>query len=486
MRNLQLCSQRLLPALLLFAFLMSSGCMVDQDTRVLGEIDYIGSADAYLDLPTVHYKYVAPKRVPLQMQGDTPARFDQNVDIDSAQIVDLTIGDQTYPLYLVPGNSLELDIHRNDFPEVVDVAGYSRDWNQAVIAYHQDLQPLEKRMDAVNQAFLDGKSDSLVSLYQQKMVLAKQHLGQTPFRPLYLKSIGQYLVKELEFIYRSDQPMERREAQRAAIIREAKSLDFFSARSLKAQRAGIRDFATAYSETFGVKQQLEDKYGQTLTDADVRQLGYQTLDSVRTSLLEYLPSRDAKAHAKMYFIAERIGEMPLSIAEPSYRDYLDSYSDYPEYTSFLKDFYQRRKAVSPGQPAVDFALPDRNGNEVTMADFRNKYVLVDFWASWCIPCMEAIDDLQTIYKKYPQDKFEIVSISIEEDSSVWRSTLQRFDMPWTQVYGGHGVDQTTFNQYQAGGIPFYILVGPDGNIVRYNDIRPSFNLDSVLTRYIDR
>lgn len=465
---------------------LSSGCMVEQNTRVLGTIDYVGSAEVYLDLPTVHYKYVAPNRIDLLIDGESPARFDQTVDIDSAQIAFLHIGDQSYPIYLVPGNSIELDIRRNDFPDDVKVEGYNRDWNTPLTTYFKEVKSIDSAIMEVREAYLEGESDELIDLYQQRMQLARKYLTDTPFHPLYYKTVGEYLVKRLEFIHRSDVPMEQRPARREAIIREAKSLDFFTATSLKSQRAGIRDFATAFAETHGIQQRLEEQYEQSLTAADVKQLGYRTLDSIRISLLDYIPTRNAEAHARMYFIAERIGEMPLEIARPSYEQYLSDFTEYDAYTAFLQDFYQRRKAVSPGQPAVSFTLPDPDGKLYSMDDFKGRYVLLDFWATWCIPCLDAMEPLRRIHQKYSRDQFEIVAISIEEDSSTWRSALQQFDMPWIQLYGGDGVQQQTFNDYQAGGIPFYILIGPDGTILRYNDVRPSFNLDSVLTRYIDQ
>jgi thiol-disulfide isomerase/thioredoxin len=473
-------------ALLFLLVLIVVNCTRQQEARVLGTIDYVGSAEVYLDLPTVHYKYIDPHQIPIQLTESNPGRFAQSIPLDTAQIAYLHIGDQRYPLYLVPGNSLEITVQRNTFPEQVEVDGYNRDWNLAYTKYKSELRDIEEGMDRVRPDFLEGQSDSLISLYQQKMILARKHLRDTPFRPIYFRNVGEYLVKRLEYIKRANAPMDQRASLREGIINEAQSLEFFTAASLKAQRAGIRDFATAYAYTFGVQQSLEKQYDQPLNEYDVRRLGYQTLDSARTSLLQHMESRAAQAHARMYLVAERIGERPLNVADESYQSFINEYADYPDYVAFLNDFYQRRKAVSPGEPAVPFSLPTPDGQTLTMKDFRGKYVLLDFWASWCIPCLDEFASMRDLYQKYDRDTFEIVALSIEEDSSAWRSAFQQFDMPWHHVYGGNGFQQETFSRYQAGGIPFYILVDPEGNILRYNDVRPSFNLDSVLTRHIDR
>jgi hypothetical protein len=94
--------------------------------------------------------------------------------------------------------------------------------------------------------------------------------------------------------------------------------------------------------------------------------------------------------------------------------------------------------------------------------------------------------MKDLYNKYSRENFEIVAISIEEDSLRWRKTIQQFENPWPQLYGGNSFQQETFQAYRGGGIPFYILVGPEGDILRYNDVRPSFNLPSILDSLITR
>ena len=93
--------------------------------------------------------------------------------------------------------------------------------------------------------------------------------------------------------------------------------------------------------------------------------------------------------------------------------------------------------------------------------------------------------MREIYKDFSRKNFEILGISTEVDKSIWEIDISRFENPWPQLYGGNGFDQETFRAYKGGGIPFYILIGPDGNIVRYNDIRATFNLREVLNDLIN-
>jgi len=95
------------------------------------------------------------------------------------------------------------------------------------------------------------------------------------------------------------------------------------------------------------------------------------------------------------------------------------------------------------------------------------------------------EDMRRIYARFDRSDFEIVGISTEIDSLTWISDIERFKNPWIQLYGGNGFEQETFKAYRGGGIPFYILVNPEGLIERYNDVRPTFNLEEVLEEAID-
>lgn len=459
------------------------GCTSDKSVNISGQIDYAGSSDIHVSKQPLHYKYSEKINFPVSITKNSS--FQLSIPVDSTQIIEFYIDDNAYPIVAQPGNSLQLDIRRTQFPGSVKITGYNAPWDSLYSDYFDREEELLSKINTQLPAFREGDSTDVPDLYKERYELAQSYFKDTPLIVLACKAGGEYLVKQLEEIkYRRNQAGFDPEKRRQEVLDEAEQMNFFSFESLHAQRAGIRDFTDAFANTFGVADSLKEKFGQELIQYDVKRLGYNTLDSARTSVLQHIDGRRARAYSEMHLIAERIGEMPLETATPSYEKFLDEYSDFPTYTSFLKKFYAQIKSVSPGQPAVPFALPNADGEEVQMEDFRGKYVLLDFWASWCIPCLDEFDHMKKIYSDYPRDQFDIVAISIEEDSLRWRQALQRFDNPWPQLYGGNGFQQKTFRAYRGGGIPFYMLIGPEGTILRYNDIRPSFNLPKILDSLI--
>lgn len=465
---------------LLTILLLSVLISCDKQAHVSGNIDYIGDAHLILKQIPVHYKYAPTIQETLNVNPD--GAFDYSTQLDSSETRLLVIEDAEYPLILRPGHSLNISINRSSFPQQVEVEGYDQPWDEYYDSFLSDISELENKIPIEEEKIKTGQDNSLLQHNRNIYEIAEKHLKGTPLHNFYLKKVGEYLVFSIRSVEYNQRHFEDFDADsaRKAVLTEADSLGFFTIKSLKAQRAGIRDFTHYYARTFEIYDSVKTAYGMDLSEYDIKQVAYKELNEKRVEVLDLMESRDALAHAKMYLIAERIGEQGLEIARPSYEAFLQNFSDYPKYTSFLTGFYEEMRSVSPGQPAVSFSLPDMEGNIHTMEDYRGKFVLLDFWAGWCQPCLDEFPHMKDIYENYDRNELEIIGISNAEDSLVWVQDVNRLELPWIQLYGGDGFEEKTFKAYKGGGIPFYILIDPDGNIARYNDIRASFNFTNVF------
>lgn len=118
-----------------------------------------------------------------------------------------------------------------------------------------------------------------------------------------------------------------------------------------------------------------------------------------------------------------------------------------------------------GAKIPDYKITMRSGNPQSIYDVigKNQYTLIDYWASWCGPCKEAIPELKMLYKQYKQNGFEILGISMDERESAWTAALSKEQTPWT-----HGIDNLESahkNIWRLMAIPGYILVNKEGEIL---------------------
>lgn len=130
--------------------------------------------------------------------------------------------------------------------------------------------------------------------------------------------------------------------------------------------------------------------------------------------------------------------------------------------SVLQKKIEKIQSIEIGKPAPDFTLTDSNGNKMTLSSMRGKYVLIDFWASWCGPCISELPNIKKVYAKFKDRGLEVIGISIDNNEKLWRQALQREQLPYLQLYDPKW---TTQKLYNFAGIPFVVLISPEGIIL---------------------
>jgi peroxiredoxin len=135
-----------------------------------------------------------------------------------------------------------------------------------------------------------------------------------------------------------------------------------------------------------------------------------------------------------------------------------------------------------GKQAPDFALPDVNGKEVKLSSFKGKYVLIDFWASWCGPCRKENPNVVKAFNKYSNNNFTILGVSLDEEKNDWINAIQNDGLAWTQVSDLKRWDSKVVPLYNIEGIPYNVLLDPEGKIIA-EDLR-GLMLDMKLEKIL--
>ncbi len=131
----------------------------------------------------------------------------------------------------------------------------------------------------------------------------------------------------------------------------------------------------------------------------------------------------------------------------------------------LKEQIDILKSVSIGGTAPDIRLADTSGQRIALYSLRGKYVLLDFWASWCGPCREEIPNLKEIYAAYHDKGLEIYSVSLDDKQEAWTKAIHELELPWLHVSSLKGWDCPVAKLYNVTGIPRMYLLDPQGKII---------------------
>ncbi len=126
----------------------------------------------------------------------------------------------------------------------------------------------------------------------------------------------------------------------------------------------------------------------------------------------------------------------------------------------------RYKSLDIGQPAPEFATQTLDGKPLRLADYRGRYVLLDFWATWCIPCLEEEPSLKSAYDAFGKDpRFALVSLSLDEKIEAPKAYLARRQLGWTHGFLGAASKSNVPADFGVRGIPSIWLIGPDGRVL---------------------
>ena len=121
-----------------------------------------------------------------------------------------------------------------------------------------------------------------------------------------------------------------------------------------------------------------------------------------------------------------------------------------------------------GKQAPEISLPDTEGRNVKLSSFRGKYVLVDFWASWCAPCRRENPNVVQAYKQFKNKNFTILGVSLDRQKEPWEKAIVDDNLNWTHISDLKYWQSEIVPIYQVESIPFNVLVDPDGKVVAEN------------------
>lgn len=229
-----------------------------------------------------------------------------------------------------------------------------------------------------------------------------------------------------------------------------------------------------YKEVSGLVQQKrisEDPDEQDRLEEKITEARSKARERSSEFILDFV-RQNSDAVVSVYMMRTEINDVYNDIWELD--EILNSFSERLKKTDYFIEIRERLDLlikIQPGQPAPEFTLTTWQGSAISLSDFRGKVVLLDFWASWCAPCIAAMPDLKKLYEKYRLEGFEIVGISTDTDTDAWLRAINQHELTWTNVIDERpdGILKSIVGtDYSISFLPTLFLIDKEGKIAAKN------------------
>ena len=199
-----------------------------------------------------------------------------------------------------------------------------------------------------------------------------------------------------------------------------------------------------------------------------------SMDKIVDSLEAVLRDRKERfirEHSDSYVALNLLAQQSKEIASPEFEELFNRLNENIRNTSLgleIKRKIDAVKASTVGKQAMDFEVWDINGDKVALKSYIGKYVLLDFWASWCMPCRAENPILKKAYENFSASNFDILSVLLDTKRGLWERAIREDGLPWKQVSDLKGAKSPIALGYGISAIPQNFLIDPTGKIIAKN------------------
>lgn len=247
--------------------------------------------------------------------------------------------------------------------------------------------------------------------------------------------------------------------------------------------AVVKDIPLAFDDNLvhisAYRNFADNIYAAKVQLPGAKELRQQKLDSLEAIIEKTYPSATLEVY-KATKIYRNVKYTPIAESEADLAAFKKKFPK-SEYLSVVEKAVAKKKSLSAGQPAIDFEVVDQEGKKVKLSDYKGKVVFLDFWASWCGPCIAEMPHAKKVKEHFKDNKDVVfLYLSIDDSEGNWKSAIEKHGIQGVHTWQGAGWQGSVSTSYGVTGIPAYFLIDKKGNFALDVTPRPS-QTDAAIT-----
>jgi peroxiredoxin len=220
-----------------------------------------------------------------------------------------------------------------------------------------------------------------------------------------------------------------------------------------------------------IQQKMQADFNTAVQNNDVNAQNaikseYQNLNAQYMSGLKNFMKNHPKSPVSAYILGNDLNNAAIPMADiMEVVSYLDKSLETNSHVVAANKRIESVRGTMVGYTATNFTQATPDGKKVSLTDFRGKYVLIDFWASWCKPCRMENPNVVAAYNRYKDKGFTVLGISMDSNRDPWLAAIQQDNLTWTHISDLKGWGNEVGKMYNVTGIPQNFLIDKEGKII---------------------